>query len=131
MEYREYNPDVFVILKVFYQGDIMYRTLGGWYGGYLDGDSWRLSSPIVSVNMGAEYTDSIPNLQIYNESGSVYNLGASIYKLSTTTFGVLNSLMESTAKQTNISVIMFESFEEFLEDFNEYKESEEHASRNN
>ena len=62
----DYTPDNWVVLKFTQQGQIgntgygrkekvFYKVLGGWSGGYLSGDSWRLNSGIVDVE---ETTDS-------------------------------------------------------------------------
>lgn len=45
------NPDRWVILKVTKNdtNEFWYMILAGWSGGYLDGDSWRMSSAIHKV----------------------------------------------------------------------------------
>ena len=62
-----YQPDNWVILKITINPkDIHYRVLGGWSGGYLDGDSWRLNSGITKVEDDGDY------LLFHGYSGSVY-----------------------------------------------------------
>ena len=62
------TPDSWVILEVNHEGEQFQKVLAGWSGGYLDGDSWRLSSPISSIDIYAD------KLVVYTESGSYYNL---------------------------------------------------------
>jgi hypothetical protein len=40
----EYTPHNWVVLKIHGAG---YKVFGGWSGGYLDGDSWRMNSGIT------------------------------------------------------------------------------------
>lgn len=77
---REYNPDRWVLLEM--NGGVR-KVLGGWSGGYLDSDNWRLSSGVESVEEDGDY------YLFKNYSGSVYKchkksegftgLSASIY----------------------------------------------------
>lgn len=62
----EYIPDCWKILSFNYAGQTIDKILSGWYGGYANGDSWRLSSGIKDIiDSGDHYT-------ITNESGSIY-----------------------------------------------------------
>lgn len=62
----EHYPDRWVILDLNCVEDGLYKVLGSWSGGYLDGDSWRTSSGITSIKEEGDY------LVITNHSGSVY-----------------------------------------------------------
>jgi hypothetical protein len=64
------TPDSWVIIEVNHQGEQFQKVLSGWSGGYLDGDSWRLSSPIKEMNINID-SDKIV---VYTSSGSCYNL---------------------------------------------------------
>lgn len=64
------TPDSWVIIEVNYEGEQFQKVLSGWSGGYLDGDSWRLSSPIKELNISIN-SDKIV---VYTDSGSCYNL---------------------------------------------------------
>ena len=61
-----YIPDRWVAVSVRTPTETMRKILGGWRGGYLKGDHWRLSSPIVEV------IDHDSHYEVRNESGSVY-----------------------------------------------------------
>ena len=61
----EYLPDTWVIIKLM--GDSPhYKVLGGWSGGYLDSDRWRMNSGITSVEV------DMSTYNFYGYSGSVY-----------------------------------------------------------
>ena len=65
MKYTE-QPDKWVILKITHKGDVIYKLLCGWYGGYCGSDEWRLSSGIFSLTKEGDY------IYFTNSSGSVY-----------------------------------------------------------
>lgn len=52
---NEYWPDNWVVLKIAVDGNTLYKVLGGWSGGYLDGDSWRMNHSVMGIGMVASY----------------------------------------------------------------------------
>mgnify|MGYP003665765095 FL=1 len=54
---QDYRPDNWVVLKVKEgKGTFpFYKVLGGWSGGYLDGDSWRMNSGVTEVEIYGEH----------------------------------------------------------------------------
>ncbi len=81
----EYTPENWVIVKI--KGDDPhYRVLGGWSGGYLDGDSWRMNSGIT----GYQYDDGYWYFQ--GISGSVYKCYVDSYGLRMNIAHVLDGL---------------------------------------
>lgn len=71
-----YTPDKWVILKIDFPEDTHYRVLGGWSGGYLDGDSWRLNSGITRHEFHGDYW------YFYGSSGSCYQCYVDSYGMS-------------------------------------------------
>jgi hypothetical protein len=61
-----YTPDRWVVLEFDYNGDVLRKVFAGWYGGYTNGDSWKLSSGITETK---EFED---RYEFLNESGSLY-----------------------------------------------------------
>lgn len=84
----EYLPDSWVVLKINHEGQTLYKVLGGWSGGYLDGDSWRMNSGIVSVETFGDLYG------FYGLSGSVYWCRQGAYGLTMATSGIYNKLKE-------------------------------------
>jgi len=66
-----HRPHGWVVLKFTNEGDVFFKIFASWRGGYLDGDSWRLSSgakePPVLSYCGKYWVWS-------QESGSCYHL---------------------------------------------------------
>jgi hypothetical protein len=77
-----YTPDSWVIVKVhLIGGELQYRILATWYGGYTQGTSWKLSSGVIKIRENPEY------YEFENASGSLYvcyrgNFGMSGYSSS-------------------------------------------------
>lgn len=84
------SPDAWVIVEVNHEGEQFQKILSGWSGGYLDGDSWRLSSRIkeININVTRDY------FVVETESGSVYSLKNEHQGLSMSNSGVYNRLKE-------------------------------------
>ena len=61
-----HNPNKWVIVKFTNEGKDVYKVLGGWSGGYLDSDNWRLSSGLERIEEDGDY------YLMYNYSGSIY-----------------------------------------------------------
>jgi hypothetical protein len=89
-DYVSITPDSWVIIEVNYEGEQFQKVLSGWSGGYLDGDSWRLSSPIKEMNINID-SDKIV---VYTDSGSCYNLYKSNQGLRMSNAGIWNHLKE-------------------------------------
>lgn len=82
----EYNPDCWVMLKMTYRDEVFYKVLGGWVGGYLYGDFWRLNSGVERV----ELIDGM--YHFHGSSGSVYKCNPDTYGLRVVTANILNEM---------------------------------------
>ena len=83
-------PDSWVILEVNHEGKQFQKILSGWSGGYLDGNSWRLSSPIreMNIDINKDY------ITVDTDSGSRYTLYKSYQGLRMSNAGIYNQLKE-------------------------------------
>ena len=87
MSYSEYTPDCWVVVKSPKDGHL--RVLGGWSGGYLGPDHWRLNSGITSA------TELEGNLIAFEgSSGSSYVCSKSSYRVNMASRSILNQLNE-------------------------------------
>lgn len=89
---REYKPDKWAVIKLTKNDKNIYRILGSWSGGYLDGDSWRLSS---GVNMITENDDCFI---FNNQSGSRYICNKKSYGMNIVTSNIFEQLKDSASK---------------------------------
>ena len=78
------------------------RILSGQYGGYLHGDSWRLSTPIVSATKDGDL------YKARTKSGSDYAFYSGAYGMS----GLMASVFESYSSQAKADNIQFEAIPE-------------------
>jgi len=85
----EYNPHNWVVLKITNDDETFYKVLGGWSGGYLDGDSWRINSGITRVADADDHW-----LHFYGSSGSVYRCNKRSYTLGMNNAHVWTRLQE-------------------------------------
>lgn len=67
MSSNTYTPNRWVIVEIANPNETFRKVLGGWSGGYLDADEWRMSSPVVEI---VEHAD---HWEVRNESGSTYH----------------------------------------------------------
>jgi hypothetical protein len=71
---NEYAPHHWVVVKLPLGSEgHFYRVMGGWRGGYVGGDSWRMSSRIMSVEKQG------PLRVFYGETGSIYYCHTATY----------------------------------------------------
>lgn len=90
---NEYTPDYWILLKVSPNNnkEPFYRILASWSGGYLYGDSWKLSS-------GVETFESSPDGEQFiseQTSGSVYILNRRRECISV----LISSVLQTYVKQ--------------------------------
>lgn len=86
----EYYPNCWVVIRMHYKEEVVYKVLGGWSGNYTQGDSWRLNSGIKK----AEYDIAKDVWKFYGSSGSVYVCQPDQYKLGLSTYPVWNQMLE-------------------------------------
>jgi hypothetical protein len=84
------TPDSWVIIEVKTPAGQFQKVLAGWSGGYLYGDSWRMSSPMKELNIKIE--DDY--FTVETDSGSVYTLYKSRQGLRMSNGGIYNQLKE-------------------------------------
>lgn len=81
------TPDKWVVVEVHTKdGEILYKVLASWYGGYAGSDEWRFSSGITKVVHHDKHYD------IHNHSGSVYTCYKNSRGMSSFTADVFHNL---------------------------------------
>lgn len=84
------TPDSWVIVEIVHGAETFQKILAGWSGGYLDGDSWRMSSPIKEMHIDVD----LDYITAVTHSGSKYTLRKSSQGLRMSTSGVWGQLKE-------------------------------------
>lgn len=95
-----YIPARWVIIELTQvsEGIVIRKVLGGWTGGYLDSDSWRMSSGITKVIEHNDY------YEVHNESGSVYKCFKNAVGVTGLSGSILNNLSNQADEQDDISI---------------------------
>ena len=84
-----YTPDSWVIVKIQSEKyGTIYKVLAGWYGSYLYGASWKISSGIVTFEDKGKYYESL------QDSGSTDILYKSSERMSAIMAGTFASFEE-------------------------------------
>ena len=89
----EYRPDKWVVIKITGPDTPpIHKIFACWYGGYLDGDSWKLNSGITKATLkGFAY-------YFEGSSGSVYECQLNCYGTNMYGHSVLNNLIDRIEK---------------------------------
>ena len=91
------TPDKWVIVKVP-QGA---KVLGSWSGGYLDGDSWKLSSGLKSIEEDGDY------YLMHNVSGSIYKCHKEMEGMNFVALDIFNQMQNMSDEVKQITVEEF------------------------
>ena len=84
-----YKPHNWVLLEITSDDKKYYKILGGWSGGYLDGDSWRLNSGVARIE------EDDDEYKFYGGSGSVYVCAKAGECVRTNIAGMLTQLLNT------------------------------------
>ena len=107
----DYTPDVWVIVKITPKDAApIYRVLAGWYGGYLNGDSWKMNSGIT------EFKEGEKTIEFGGYSGSSYHCHKAIERFSGMT-GSIFSHYEKEFADAGLGIMEHISFEQFKKEF--------------
>lgn len=97
----EYAPDRWVILHITSDTEPpIRRVFAGWIGGYIHGDSWKLSSGIIQTD---EFKD---RYEFINHSGSKYICYKTCHGLSSYMASMLQHWISLTPGDDNVKINM-------------------------
>ena len=83
----EYTPDRWVMLEITGKNSEPIRKIfAGWYGGFTQGDSWKLNSGVTAIRM-----DDGGHYEFDGQSGSTYYCHVNGHGMSGYMFSVLTS----------------------------------------
>lgn len=92
----EYNPNRWVVLAIYDGDTVLHKVLAGWYGGYLDGDSWQLNSGITKIEEDGDY------YLFHGYSGSIYKCNKNGYGFTGLTAGIYKSLKDKASSSIDL-----------------------------
>lgn len=84
----EYRPDVWVIVRIAFDDETVYKVLGGWYGGFAGANSWRLNSGITKIEADGDW------YAIYGTTGSVYHVHKNMQRTSLLTASIYSQIAD-------------------------------------
>lgn len=94
----EYRPDRWMLVKIEREEkEPIYKVLGTWFGGYLNGDSWKMNSGVTKVR------DLEEVLVFVGYTGSEYVCRKDAYGLSAYTASVVNTYEKTYPQFTALS----------------------------
>lgn len=90
----ENRPNKWIVVKITMGEETFYKLFATWYGGYLDGDYWKMNSGIERVEEEGDY------LKFFGQSGSCYECLNSEHSYGTNyyTQGVLDNMISRAAE---------------------------------
>ena len=95
-----YTPNRWVVLEVNNGKEVINKVFAGWYGGYLNGDSWKLNSGNVSEE---EFDD---RWEFTGYSGSVYVCYKNAYGMSAYMGQVFSSWTSQLPETASMKLLM-------------------------
>ena len=110
MNNYDYCPDKWVMLRFTHKGQDVYKILASFYGGYLDGDSWKLNSGVTKVEQDDKY------YYFHGSSGSVYACHKESYGMSMYAMSIYNKFLKQVreAEDSNME-LLYEDDTNFME----------------
>ena len=93
-----YTPDAWVIIKIITPQETLFKVLAGWYGGFANGDSWKVNSGITSV------VETEHSYEFSGYSGSTYVCHKTAERLTGLTASILNSFQEQSKEVEGITI---------------------------
>ena len=103
-----YTPDTWVMVKITYKGEDIYKILAGWSGSYLYGSSWKLNSGVTKVELEGDY------YSFYGHSGSVYQCHKNAYGFSGYTSQVYSNLVKDIEDRDDVTMEALDGDVDFL-----------------
>tara|TARA_R100000951_G_scaffold7705_1_gene7189 strand:- start:5575 stop:5907 length:333 start_codon:yes stop_codon:yes gene_type:complete len=102
MSGRTHSPDKWVIVEMDNKGEKVQKILGGWSGGYLDGDSWKLSSGTLETEEEGDY------FLFHQHSGSTYKCHKRMQGLTALTGSMLSGWLEQIKDMEGVTMKIVE-----------------------
>lgn len=93
------TPDKWAILEIEQNGKRHLKVLATWYGGYLSGDSWKLSSSILTQVLEDDYW------YFYTASENCYRCHKEAYGMGAYTEQVFNAWVKQAPADVSLKIL--------------------------
>ena len=93
----DYNPDKWLLIRAELSGEVVWKILATWSGGYLQSDHWRLNSGITKVEEEGDF------YLFYGSSGSVYKCHKEMYGSTYYGWGQVNYYKDLASEREGAS----------------------------
>lgn len=110
----KYTPERWVILNIKHIDHTYQCVFAGWYGGYLNGDSWRFSSKIERIE---EFEDKFV---FHNYTGSKYECFKAAYGASGFMSAVFGNV-DAQAQKEGVEIELSSEFNDRQDEFFKHK----------
>ena len=105
---KDCTPDRWVMIKINHTSENIYKILASWYGGYTQGDIWRMNSSVVNVEEDGDFYN------FYGFSGSVYRCHKNAYGMTAYASSILEKFQDR-AKTEMYSMELLDESTNFME----------------
>lgn len=97
-----YKPDRWVVIEFITPQETYRKVFAGWYGGFAEGDSWKLNSGITTTRI---YKDLF---EFDGYSGSMYCCNRYNYGMSAYMTGIWSGWQKQAEQQEGVSLRVLE-----------------------
>lgn len=105
-----YTPNSWAIIKISEPGNVTYKVLAGWSGGFADADRWRFNSGIT------RFEEDGQTIRFYGYSKPVYACDTRCEGFISLTRSIYNQLLtQAEAEHLVLEHISFQQFKEEME----------------
>ena len=105
-----YTPNEWAVIKIKDpDGGYLYKVFGGWWGGYGDGDRWRMNSGITKAEKVDYYDARHPDaviIDFHGYSGSIYRVNQIAYGLGGFRADTLDSFVKKLNKKNGEGTVV-------------------------
>lgn len=92
-----YNPDRWKVIEInMDDGEKLLKVFGTWFGGFTNGDSWRLNSGVSGIEVDGDL------IHFYGYSGSTYTVHKDAEGTSGYTASILLGMIERSEGKARI-----------------------------
>ena len=96
----EYQPDLWIVVKITTQNKKLYKVFATWRGGYLGSDSWQMNSGITQARLAGDVWEFV------GHSGSVYQCHKNSWGTSGYSSAILmNLILDATRANMKIELV--------------------------